>query len=539
VAGSVARGSARAEYTFGRLDRDDVDGTKHEARLNAGSLADRGASVRAFDTRTERTADASMELRTRRHLTARGAFGLWRVRPSVLYGTEEYLEDREVAPDSGLAYDRVGVELASRGGSAVSLSLAGETRDTEEIDAATGDWRDTRRDRTLTGSASTQAYESVRGELLVTHREEESRITGATRTSDLARLKGTLRSRDLGLRSDVDYEISQNQTRILERSVVFVGEGQGDYNASGEPVGKGRGDYTLVFSPTTDTEPTHTVDLNWRLVWRAEGGVEGDDWWSRIRRNVSLDQTVRVREDTSYDPAWKVYLMVPSALQRNGETLQGRTAIRQDWSLLRAMTGTSLTVRYRREDDEENRFEGIREERFSGEHAVRLSRSLSSRVTTTAEVSRGVRRREGEGLPVGTGSQYDVESFSWLAGLGLRFSAGSSADIDLTFTTQEDTPSGARQNLVKVQPRFVWRVGEKVNVFGSYELTQVFDRADTAVRPVFFSEAGDAHRWTLTPNVRVTRMITVVAAYQGRSETTFTGSRVTEHELRLETRAFF
>jgi hypothetical protein len=34
-------------------------------------------------------------------------------------------------------------------------------------------------------------------------------------------------------------------------------------------------------------------------------------------------------------------------------------------------------------------------------------------------------------------------------------------------------------------------------------------------------------------------MITVVAAYQGRSEKTFSGARVTEHELRLETRAFF
>ena len=87
--------------------------------------------------------------------------------------------------------------------------------------------------------------------------------------------------------------------------------------------------------------------------------------------------------------------------------------------------------------------------------------------------------------------------------------------------------------------RFVWRLGEQLNVFGSYELTQVWNRTDTDVKPVFFASEGTASRWTLTPTIRVTRSITIVAAYQGRSETTFTGARVNEHELRLETRAFF
>ena len=386
---------------------------------------------------------------------------------------------------------------------------------------------------------SSQTWDVLRGEALVTHRVEENHVFGDTRTSDLARVKAAIRARRLGLRTDVDYEISQNQTRILERSVILVGEGQGDYNAEGEPVGKGRGDYTLVFTPTTDTEPTHTVNLNWRFIWRWERAAPGDDWLAWFKRNVSLDQTVRVSEETSYEPAWKVYFMLPSALQRNGSTLQGRTSIRQDWSLLQDVTGTSLTARYRRDDEEENRYQGISEERFSGEHALRLSRSLSRLFTATAEGARGVSRRSGSGLPEGTGSRYDVTGLTGLAGLGIRFSAGSSADLDASFTAQEDDVSGARQNLLKLQPRFVWRIGQALNVFGSYELTRVWDRDELAVRPVIFQREGDAHRWTLTPNIRVTSMITIVAAYTGRSETTFSGSRVNEHELRLETRAFF
>lgn len=532
---SVSHGSARLSYTLGRLDRDDFDGTRHEGRLVAGSLADRGVDVRAFDTRTERTG----ETRTRRHGTGRASYGFWRVTPTVIYGAEEYLEDRHAAPDSGLAYRRAGLRLAKRGAGAWTMSLDLETRDTEDIDPVDSTWRDSRRDRTASARVGRQGSEVLRGEALVTHRVEENHILGDTRTTDLARLNASSRVRAIGLRTDVDYEISQNQTRILERSVVFVGTGKGDYSAEGEPVGKGKGDYTLVYSPTTQTKPTHNVDLSWRLVWRWERDTSGDDWWAWVKENVSLDQTVRVHEETSYDPAWKVYLMVPSALQRDGSTLQGRTSIRQDWSLLRGVANTQLTYRYRRADDEENRFEGIREDRLATEHTLRLSRSLSQLLTLTAEGSRTLSRRGGAGLPVGTGSRYDITAWSGLGGLGLRFSAGSNADLDFQYTTREDGRSGARQVEASLKPRFVWKIGDKVNVFGSYEFARVWDRGETVVRPLSFANEGDAHRWSLTPNLRVTRMITIVAAYQGRSEKTFTGERVVEHELRFETRAFF
>jgi len=533
---SASAGPASLRYSLGRLERDAFSGVKHEGGLKVGKEVDRTLEARAFDSDIERTG----EVRTRRHAEGRVGYGFWRVAPSFAYATEEYLENREAAPDSGIAYDLARARLGSRGGQAFTAAVELENRNTEEIDPTTDTWRDSRRDRTATASLSSNHYAAARGEVLVTHREEKSYIFGDTRTSDLARLKGTIRVSPIGVRSDLDYEISQNQTRILARSVVFVGDGKGDYNAQGELVGKGKGDHMLVFSPTTDSQRTHLVDLNWRLVWRwSDGSSGGGGWLDWIKANVSLDQTVRVHEETTYDPAWKVYLMFPSALQRDGSTLQGVTSIRQDWSLLDGVRNTSLTVRYQRQDDEENRFEGVHEERFSGEHTVRLSRSLSQLVTANAQVSRGVRRRDGAGIPVGTGSRYDVVSHSGLGGLGLRFSAGSSADIDVEYTLQDDDESGARQALLSLRPRFVWRVGEHVNVYGSYELTQTWDRIETPVKPIFFGSEGDSHRWTLTPNFRVTRMITIVAAYQGRSETAFSGARITEHELRLETRAFF
>lgn len=526
-------------YSLGRIERNTVTGTKHEGNFRLGGTRDRTFTGRGFRTNTER----GSEQRTRRHVTLSGAYGLWRVAPSLVYSRERYRQDAVAEPDSGLAYELVRVRLANRKSRKFTASVELENRNTEEITSNFTEWKDTRKDQTIQGALGVKGN-AVHGELLLTHRVSDD-FTGpstGTTTTDLARVTGFFRSQRLGLRTDVDYEISQNQSRALERSVIFTGKGKGDYNAQGEPVGKGKGDYTLVFLPTTSTVPTHRVSLTFRLAWkgaRNDSSKEDGGWTSWIRSNVSLDQTVSVNEETAFDPAWKVYLMVPSALQRDESTLFGVSSIRQDWSFLDGYKNLSLTLRYQREDEEENRFEGVREERFFGQHVLRLSRSLSSLLTGTAELSREIRQRGGRGIDESGGSSYDVTAWGVLGGMGLRFSAGSSVDIDLKLVSQEDNLSGAAQTLLTFRPRSVWRLSRMISVFGSYDLTRTWDRTETTAKPLFFSSEGNAHRWNVAPNVRVSKYITIVAAYQGRNETTFVGDRVTEHELRLETRAYF
>ena len=85
----------------------------------------------------------------------------------------------------------------------------------------------------------------------------------------------------------------------------------------------------------------------------------------------------------------------------------------------------------------------------------------------------------------------------------------------------------------------MWRVAEQINVFGTYELASVEDTGDAAVKPIVFAREGRAHRWSITPNLRVSRIISIFATYSGRNEVVFSGRRVTEHEFRLETRAYF
>ncbi|MCI0451372.1 MAG: hypothetical protein L0Z51_03145, partial [Candidatus Latescibacteria bacterium] len=527
-------GSARV--TASHLDRDDFEGWKQEAVLAAGRLDDRGLSARAFTSDTEGEANQ----RTRRHMTTEAAYGAWKVVPGITYGYETYRNAFDAAPDSGRAYELVGAYLASRSAARLSWRLGGEQRDTRTVDAATDDFVDARRDVTLSGSLVYRSSGAARAELQLIHRREDDLIAGGETKTDLARVKAGSAWDGIALRADADYEVSQNDAATLQRSVVFVGEGKGDYNAIGEPVGKGKGAYTVVFLPTTDTTPVHTVGFNLRIAWKPSqrthtaGGFGG---W--ILRNVSVDQTLGIREESTYEPAWEVYLMLPSALQRDDATVFGATTFRQDWSLLDGYKNVSLTVRFLREDREDNRFEGVHESAQSGERAARLSRSLSAVLTGVLEGGQRVDRRGGEGIPGGTGSSYDADEWFALVGAGIVLAPGANLDVDVRGATLSDAESGAEQRSLKVTPRLVWRIADQLNLFGTYELAQVNNQGETAVQPLVFAREGTSQRWSITPNIRISNIIGIFATYSGRNERVFTGQRVVEHEFRLETRAYF
>jgi hypothetical protein len=526
--------SVRLDYDFGFIKRDNFDGVKNEGRVALAEAEDRSLTGRVFDT----DIDGDNEKRKRTHGSVSTRYGLWKLLPSAHYTAEEYLVTSPVLADSGIAYNQFGVGLAAREVDRVGYAVSFEQRATEQRADSTGGWIDTRTDRTFRASLSARRIRSLQGELEYSHREQDDKFIGNTQTSDLARLKAQVRAERIGLRTNIDYEISQNQFRSQEKTVVFVGEGQGDYNELGEPVGKGRGSHTLVFLPTLETIPTRSVAFTVRLNWKPPS-TDATSPLSWVRRNVSLDQQLTVREESTFDDAYRIYLMFPSALQRDDSTLRGVVSLRQEWFLLNGYPDLGLTFRYQRDDEEENSFGAVKENKFFQQQIVRVDRAISKLVSANLELTRELRRRHGQGLFAGTGSTYDVEGWAVAAGWGLRFSAGSSIDGHLEFRRRKDDESAADERSVSLKPRFVWRVTKAVNVFGRYELTRFSDGEPVLVRPFFFSAPGTTHRWSLTPNIKISKLISVLSTYEGRSEDTFSGDRITEHAFRIETRAFF
>jgi hypothetical protein len=80
---------------------------------------------------------------------------------------------------------------------------------------------------------------------------------------------------------------------------------------------------------------------------------------------------------------------------------------------------------------------------------------------------------------------------------------------------------------------------KSLNLFGRYELVRFLGDEHIGVRPFFFSYKGSSHRWSSTLNIKWTKIISFLTTYQGRSEETFSGRRIVEHDFKIETRAFF
>ena len=124
-------------------------------------------------------------------------------------------------------------------------------------------------------------------------------------------------------------------------------------------------------------------------------------------------------------------------------------------------------------------------------------------------------------------------------GWGLRLSAGSTVDGQVEYSWRDDGESLANERSLSFRPRFVWRLRKSLNLFGRYELVRFLGDEWVGVRPFFFANSGTSHRWSSTLNVKWTKIISFLMTYQGRSEDTFSGRRIVEHDFKVETRAFF
>ncbi len=524
------------DYEFGLIDRDNFKGVKQEGRASLALGRDRNVNARVFST----DVTGIDEVRTRLHGTASASFGLWAFLPSATYATDEYLLASPARPDSGFAYDVVTVSLAKRQAKKFGYQFQVSERNTRQLADTTNGWRDTRIDRTYKMSLAARGTSVIEGSLEYSHRVQDDLIFGDTRKSDLARVRGLIRFNRIGLRSSIDYEVSQDAFRTLEKTVVYVGTGKGDYNQLGEHVGEGRGDYALVFLPDLKTIPTRNVGLTLRTTWQnPSAGSTGGGVLSWVKRNVSLEQQFSVREATTFSEGYKVYLLFPSALQRDDATLHGIVSLRQDWSLLNGHPSVSLSFRYQRDDEEDNRFAPVKENKFFEQQIVTLDRSISKLLSANVEVRHERRRRAGSGLTTGTGSTYDVSGWAVAGGWGLRLSPGSTLDGQIEYSRREDDESLAEERTVSFRPRFVWRLRKSLNLFGRYELVRFLGDEHIGAKPFFFSRTGSSHRWSSTLNIKWTKVISFLTTYQGRSEDTFSGRRIVEHDFKVETRAFF
>jgi hypothetical protein len=358
--------------------------------------------------------------------------------------------------------------------------------------------------------------------------------------TDLARAVVGWRPRQRAVRTELRYEVSDEDVRKLEQVLVRSPDGRGDYDAEGRPVGKDQGEYDKVFRFLGEVESVKQLEASWRLELGGRGVMGGARdtsaaWW---RRSLSLVQVLSVQEQTRADSR-HLYLLLPSAFQGD-ETVFGSFRARQEWGLLNGMREHSLHVLFSWEDDLDARFSGEPVDSRRGSVSLRFERTGQLAWTWGAEGELGLRDRRGPldanvpGRP--SSDTFDIRQQSALGRLGYRLSASQRVGVEARLTRQRDRDSDVEQRLLSVVPSAVLAPVRNLRVFANLSATRVFEDRPSAVLPPFlFDPPGTKVTASLTASYRVGRNLNLNLTYSGVRNT---NGRST-YDVKAETRAIF
>jgi hypothetical protein len=518
---------------FQRLSRGaSLTARKTDFAGSLGNMASRGLSLRGMSS------SAGNE-RERRHISGTGVLSFWHLVPQLAVEAERYAVRAAASPDTGRAYREGTVSLAGRDIGPYRAALSYTRRATDLLDTLRGVWeRGRESDEASFDGGYSRGARII--ELLATHRRIREPLSGNAASHNLARLRARDSWERIGMATDVSYRIAGGEERTLQKSVIYVGDKQGDYDADGREVGQKRGDYMLIYIPGAERVPMNAVELSMQASFgagvRGIGG-EGDagGFWGALKRNVSLDHFFSVIERSRTDDLAGLFLLRPSLLQRDDVTLYGAVKLREECTLFGSSRMFKLRVSYSREDEEDNRTEGAAAEAFARDFRVRAETAAWNSLTLTWEAGTALSKRE---TAAAAAQRYEIETITGSQTLIYRFGPSAKLSLEIGAEKRSDAVSSASQVSYLATPSFSASLGTRFNAAAFVRITYT-NAQSSAGKPLFFLEEGLREDWSLLGQYRVSRNISFGLNYTGRREKDYRGEVSTVNDLKMESRAYF
>lgn len=523
----------RMQGSYQYLSRgSDLTATKSDIGVGLGDMTSRGLSVKAF-------ASEVGEQRDRRFIRGEGVLAFWHLVPRLAVESEQYRSFIEAGPDTGRYYREGIVSLAGRQLGSFNANVTYKKRRTDHMGTSGGQWFYARDNDEVNVSGSYRGVGSIL-EMFITYRRNHFVESGISDSYSLARFRYRDSWGSGAITTDIGYRLSSGEERTRQKTVVYVGENQGDFDSEGREVGKKRGDYMVLYLPGEEREPVRSVELSWRLsVGEGVRGLglasEGGGVLGRLRRNVSFDLLLSVLEKSTTDDLFGLYTLSPSLLQSNEFTLYGVNRIRQEWSLFNDVKKFNLLFTYSREDEEDNRAEGAPAERFSRDMVLRAEAVPVPSVMLSWDIGAKVSRKESASS---SEQNYDVETLSTELGANYRIRHSTRLMFNVGLERRLDAVTSAEQLSVIATPSVNSTIGSKIHVASFVKFTFTKSQEETG-KPLFFLEEGLREDWGLSVQYRLTRYVSFGANYTGRREKDYRGEVGTIHDLRMESRAHF
>ncbi|OQX83957.1 MAG: hypothetical protein B6D63_05400 [Candidatus Latescibacteria bacterium 4484_7] len=543
LVGTERIGSGKIDLQYGRLLRagagfsylsrtSGISSRKNDYSLSIADELERGLKLVSFRSETN-------ENRERIFFRGQASYALWHILPRYYYETERYSSFQTSAPDTGRYYIEQAMSVSSFRTRSFSAAIEAKRRNTDNMVDSLRNWIDSYRSDELNLKGSFTHRRRML-DILVTHRRNDDLRAHTTNWYELARLRYKDALDRFAMTTDIDYRITSGEERTRERSVIYVGKNQGDYDSEGKEVGQKRGDYMLVYLPGASLQKAHTVKLDFRLGFG--GGIrgigarsKGGGLISRLSRFVSLDNFVSVEEDSKTDDLLGLYTLRPSLLQRNDLTIYGITRVMQEWHFFNSVKMLDIAFTFNREDEKDNRSVGDPVDRFTREMKLRANVSMTKRLSILWEIGEGKRER----FAISSGEQnYDVRDLSASQRIDYRYSPAVKFSMEAGAEKRLDRLSTAGQVSYFLAPHINSSMSKRLNVNSTMKITYTSTNGISA-KPLFFLEEGLREDWSVMAHYRLTTNLSFGINYFGRREKDYTGEVKTVHDFKMESRAYF
>lgn len=451
---------------------------------------------------------------------------LWRqglLIPSLRVFDERF---RDSLPVREQGYRSEGYEAELRSGAATglggSLSFRREAADSLRSDGE--EWifaRDTKHWRGRgQWSGEAQRFEA---ELSWRRSELPEDADATTRLGRIRYARRPLRSR---WNFDVEYRASTDESRVLLREIVFVGIGQGDYDAEGNPVGVRQGDFNVIYTPSDSLRSATDVQLQGNLEFALDLPVVA---------GLNSKTFVQINERSSSDDVRRVLWLDPSIRMDEATTIFGEERLREDLDLFRQLQNVGLRLTYDRRELFDQRFGSGSDIRDNDRRIARLDLRFQERWSVQIEGGQELRTRGGSGVTEPELGAYDVRDRFAATTLRFRATAARRAALTGRFTRREARDRSLTQEVAEIVPelggdflfaRWTWQG----------RVAHVQEQAPVGtVRPYFFEQPGTGRSTALSVQWAVGSAFTLGVRYSLRDEP----RRQLRQDLSVETRARF
>lgn len=327
------------------------------------------------------------------------------------------------------------------------------------------------------------------------------------------------------------YRVDNSRAPVLDRQILFVGEGQGDYNQDGEFVGKGQGDYTVVLAATDKLIATTAVqaDLNWRQGFQFLGAERWYGAWSSLA-------LVSVGSRSTTDDFGGLLGLDPSVLFDPATTILGDLSYTHELTFLQNVRTFDLRGKFDFRQTLDRQFADHPEDRINRNWQVTANLNLSRRSSVNLRWARKDERRlTEEGVASARGS-FVTLTRRYETGYSYNPTTNLRLGLQGEFITRSDEVSGVSQQEYALRPNVRSRFRRSWTLQAELRVSDVkSEEPPGSLRPWFFSFPGRNVESSLRLAWDPTEFLAVSASWFTRKKT----DGRWQHDVRLETTARF